>query len=285
MTHSIQNVFRCGTMSKNSVVDSLPLPLKEEAIIRPRFPRFHYHRRKDTPDRHDFGVMPRIIVATLIYLFASGSVGWWEAHAKGPSHIALVQTIALQILLTVALLFVIRQLVFHHVVHPLQRRADYDELTGALRAGPFWDHAEHQIQCALVAKQHIAFVFLDVDDFKQINDQYGHATGDLVLQSLGALLRKAVRHGDLVGRLGGEEFGWLMLGVTPEEALVATNRVLQSCAIQTTKGRFVVGLSGGLATADGKLGNNPTAWDLARRADRALYQAKASGKGQIHRAD
>ena len=180
---------------------------------------------------------------------------------------------------------VIRHVVLRHVVHPLLHCAQYDELTGALRAGPFWDHAEDRIRRALAAKQPVAFVFLDVDDFKHINDQFGHATGDLVLQSLGALLRQAVRHGDLLGRLGGEEFGWLMLGVTPEEAYLATHRVLESCSLQNTRGRPVVGLSGGLATADGALDPTPTAWDLARRADRALYQAKANGKGQVQRAD
>lgn len=230
--------------------------------------------------------MPRIVGATLIYLLASGSLGWWETHVQpaGPRG-ALVQTVTLQILLTVAFLLVVRHFVLRHVVHPLLHRAQYDELTGALRAGPFWDHAEERIRRALGAQQPVAFVFLDVDDFKHINDQYGHATGDLVLQSLGVLLRHAVRQGDLLGRLGGEEFGWLMLGITPDEAYAATNRVLESCALQTTRGRPVVGLSGGLATADGKRGQHPTAWDLARRADRALYEAKSSGKGHVQRAD
>lgn len=249
------------------------------------FRRSENHRRKSALDRHDFGVMPRIVVATMVYVFASGSLGWWEVHGNSPPHSALIQTITIQILLTIALLIVIRQFVFGHVVHPLQRQAQYDELTGALRARPFWDFAEDKIQRAFAEKQRIAFVFLDVDDFKKINDQHGHAMGDLVLQALGTLLHQSVRHGDLIGRLGGEEFGWLMLGVTPEEAFAATNRVLNACAAQTTQGRFVVGLSGGLATANGELESRSSVWDLARRADRALYQAKAQGKGQVHVAD
>lgn len=219
----------------------------------------------------------------LLYAIVSTAIGWWGTLRPPTS--SITRTILLQVVLLVIFLIVLRRMFVHHILRPLQHRAHHDDLTGLLRAGSFWERAEDLTQSALAAHYPVAFVFLDVDDFKQINDQYGHATGDLVLQSIGTLLRRAVRQGDLLGRLGGEEFGWLMIGITGDEALAITQRVLAACAQQNTPGRPTVGLSGGLAVVDGSTTSRITAWDLARKADQALYRAKAHGKGHIRRAE
>ncbi len=106
--------------------------------------------------------------------------------------------------------------------------------------------------------------------------------GDAVLYAFGTLFKAHGRHEDIIGRLGGEEFGWVLSGCTTEEAVRAANRLL--AAFQAT---HCDGLAGTCAFSAGVAGwqaNDPvpsSVWDVARPADRALYQAKAQGKGQV----
>lgn len=164
--------------------------------------------------------------------------------------------------LTMSLSFTIRFLVLTRLVQPLQRRADYDELTACGRP---W-----------------AFVYGDLDDFKWINNTAGHLTGDAVLQKFGSLLKAHACEEDLVGRVGGEEFGWVLSGCTTEEAVSAANRLL--AAFQAT---HCDGLGRTCAFSAGVAGwqeNDPvpgSVWDVARPADQALYQAKTQGKGRV----
>jgi diguanylate cyclase (GGDEF)-like protein len=180
------------------------------------------------------------------------------------------------------LLVVIRRVVVTHFIRPLRRRADYDELTGVYRPEVFWQRAEALTRTLTACGRPWAFVYLDLDDFKQVNDTAGHLTGDAVLRKFGALLKAHGRQEDIIGRLGGEEFGWVLSGCTTEEAVNAANRLLT--AFQAT---HCDGLARTCAFSAGVAGwktNDPvpsSVWDVARPADRALYQAKAQGKGRV----
>ncbi len=243
-------------------------------------------RRRSSQLKRRSAFAIRIVAAAVLYTVLSTLIGWWGTFRTPTGALASVtRTIVLQVVLLVLFLIVLRRMFVRFVLRPLQHRAHYDDLTGLLRAGSFWERAEDLMQRALVTQYPVAFVFLDLDDFKHINDEFGHATGDLVLQSIGALLRREIRKGDLIGRLGGEEFGWLMVGTTGEEAFAVTQRVLTACAQLNTPGRPQIGLSGGLAVVDGRAMSHITAWDLARKADQALYRAKANGKGHVRRAE
>jgi len=184
--------------------------------------------------------------------------------------------------LTMVLLFTIRFLVLTRLVRPLQRRADYDELTGVYRSRVFWQRADVLTRTLTADGRAWAFVYLDLDDFKQVNDTAGHLTGDAVLRTFGALLKAHGRQEDLMGRLGGEEFGWVLGGCTTEEAVQAANRLLAvfqatSCDGLAKTCAFSAGVAGWQA-------NDPipeSVWDVARPADQALYQAKAEGKGRV----
>lgn len=126
-----------------------------------------------------------------------------------------------------------------------------------------------------------AFLILDMDCFKQINDVYGHATGDIVLQKFGQLLQNTFRENDILGRIGGDEFVVVMKNVqTKDMAIKKAGELLaktQGYRIEELKGKKIsisIGIS--MAPKDGDC-----YMDLYKRADQALYQAKRSGKGRV----
>jgi two-component system cell cycle response regulator len=123
---------------------------------------------------------------------------------------------------------------------------------------------------------------LDIDHFKRVNDTYGHDVGDLVLKGFAAQLQEIVRGGDLLCRLGGEEFVVVMPGVDATEATRIAER-----ARRTTESRDfgVDGAAGSVSiTVSIGLAQWQEGWDpvqLYRRADRALYLSKAAGRNRV----
>ncbi|WP_022798192.1 GGDEF domain-containing protein [Thermus islandicus] len=118
-----------------------------------------------------------------------------------------------------------------------------------------------------------SLVLLDLDDFKRWNDERGHPEGDLLLKEVARFLVAQVRQGDLVGRWGGEKFALLLPATGPREALAIAQRLRQGLRALGITGSF------GVAAYRGDL------QDLYRRADEALYRAKALGKDQVVLAD
>ena len=226
-------------------------------------------------------VMMVMALVTTGFAAASVLVGWWAAETRAALGVLVARLILVEGLITMAYGTIILRILGRGVIRPWQRAASEDDLTGVLRAGAFWDRAEEVAAQAQRTGQSLAFVFFDVDNFKAINDTYGHAVGDAVLHALGGILRQSVRHGDVLGRLGGEEFGWLMTAVAADDARAAAERVLTRCQTLSVQGLRGFGLSGGLALATDPTHHPMTAWDLGRQADRGLYLAKAHGKGRI----
>ncbi len=207
----------------------------------------------------------------------------WEKLADTPPTLdrPLLWTSGVDWAITMALLAIIRLLVLHCLVRLLQHRADYDALTGVRRPGVFWHRAEQVTHQLTRSGKLWAFVYCDLDDFKQINDTAGHLTGDAVLRIFGTLLKGHARQNDVVGRLGGEEFGWVLGGCTTEEAVTAANRLLAAFRAAHYDGMAGFSFSAGVA---GWIGEEPipaSVWDVARQADHALYQAKTQGKGRV----
>lgn len=184
-----------------------------------------------------------------------------------------------------------RSTVFDHtemkrVQVQLERMARSDALTGLSNRRDFYDKAEHEIARSHRSMQAFCVLMLDVDFFKKINDEYGHAGGDDVLVQLAQLLVAQLRSMDLPARIGGEEFAVLMPGTPLAEAVNAAERVrlaLQTTAVALRDGRKVyVTASMGLSQW------NPGDADIEaplKRADAALYQAKATGRNRVCTAD
>lgn len=165
----------------------------------------------------------------------------------------------------------------------LDRAAHEDVLTGLHNRR----HAEFAlpllIEGARMAAQVISVATLDVDHFKKINDTYGHAVGDAVLQQLAQLLRHRLRSADLLARIGGEEFVAVLVGIAPPQAAEICERlrlaVVEHDWAAITPGlvvRISVGIAGGAPA------QNPPHDTLLHRADRALYAAKRGGRNRVH---
>ena len=123
-----------------------------------------------------------------------------------------------------------------------------------------------------------AVLFMDIDHFKQINDTYGHHTGDHILQQFASVLEGAVRESDFVARFGGEEFLAILLDTNTEGALRSAEKIRRAVAERSFPVVGQLTLSMGVATARAEDGNEDEA---VRRADAALYQAKRDGRNRV----
>jgi diguanylate cyclase (GGDEF)-like protein len=163
----------------------------------------------------------------------------------------------------------------------LDRAAHEDVLTGLHNRR----HAEFAlpllVEGARVAGEVISLAMLDLDHFKQINDTYGHAVGDAVLQQLAQLLRHRLRSADLLARIGGEEFVAVLVGISPQQAGEICER-LRLAVAEHDWGRLAAGMRVHISV--GIAGGPPPqqANDLLDRADKALYTAKRGGRNQVH---
>jgi diguanylate cyclase (GGDEF)-like protein len=165
----------------------------------------------------------------------------------------------------------------------VQELATTDELTGQHNRRHFYAIAGALVQAAARGGRDLAAAMLDIDKFKNINDTHGHGVGDEVIRTVAARVRAAIRHSDVLGRYGGEEFA-VVLPDHGGNALELAERMRQAVGdepIATQAGPLRVTISVGLAgldAADGGLDQ------LLARADHALYQAKEGGRNQVAQA-
>jgi diguanylate cyclase (GGDEF)-like protein len=164
----------------------------------------------------------------------------------------------------------------------IHEQAFRDALTGLANRRLFLDRLSHVLdRLRGRSAARVAVVFLDVDNFKHLNDRLGHPAGDEVLQAIGERLRLAIRPGDTAARLGGDEFAILLEEVSDEaEAITVAERLIAGIGAPITlaDGSPRIGASIGVAMS-GTSGD--TADDLLRNADIAMYAAKAAGRGRI----
>jgi len=161
----------------------------------------------------------------------------------------------------------------------LVHRALHDPLTGLPNRALLMDRLGHALARAVRQRRRVAVLFLDLDNFKVINDSLGHEAGDLLLAEVGHRLLDAVRGGDTVARFGGDEFAVLLEDVVnAEQAEASAERI--AAALRTPLELFgrelTISVSIGIAVSQ-RTSNEPE--DMLREADLAMYHAKAGGKG------
>lgn len=161
--------------------------------------------------------------------------------------------------------------------------AERDPLTQLYNRGVFDRGLLRAVRSAEDEGAPLSLAVLDVDHFKQVNDEYGHPVGDQVLTRVAALLQAAVRQDDLAARIGGEEFALVLPGSPVEAASEVVERIRASVEAEifgVEGATFSVTLSAGVAILD----DDETAAALLKRADEALYAAKQAGRNQAVRA-
>ena len=173
----------------------------------------------------------------------------------------------------------------HHELAALYQVARHDALvdplTGLGNHRAFQELLGHELEQSRRLRYPVALMLLDLDDFKQVNDRGGHASGDAVLSAFGRLLTGCIRRGDEAFRIGGDEFAVVMPRTDAEGGLILARRVLAT-ALEPAAGsgsrRAPVSFSAGVAAApeDGTV-----AGELAARADAALYWGKRHGRTSV----
>jgi diguanylate cyclase (GGDEF)-like protein len=147
----------------------------------------------------------------------------------------------------------------------------------------FFKKATEEFDIAIEERQRIALIMFDLDDFKEVNDIFGHQAGDMVLQEMAAMFRKELTDDDLFARYGGEEFIIFQRNKTIDEAAKVANRL---CALLKAHvfihEKRTIRASASFGVAGVKKQINQSLDRYIKEADDALYKAKALGKKQIY---
>ena len=162
----------------------------------------------------------------------------------------------------------------------LRRLATTDELTGVMNRRAFIEAAQREFERTQRYRRLTAVLALDIDHFKTVNDEYGHAGGDLVLQACAARWQAALREHDLLGRTGGEEFCVVLPETSGTDAAHVAERLraaIEGTPVLGTTRRVSVSIGWTVIVA------TDTAWaPVLQRADAALYKAKHGGRNRVH---
>lgn len=214
----------------------------------------------------------------VLILAVIGAVGFflgallWVEQAPSPSRFVapysgteLVDAVmAMGLLAFLFHVYRARSMSFYHRLQESKERlramASTDVLTGLLNARAYYERCDQFLLATRRKRSPFAVLFIDLDHFKAINDQHGHATGDVVLQCVGHLIAQSVRQSDLAGRIGGEEFA-VLLPDTEAQGL----RLSISASIGVALG--------GMAEQNMQ--------DIQHQADPAMYEAKAAGRNRV----
>jgi len=152
-----------------------------------------------------------------------------------------------------------------------------DGLTGLFNHTYFYQQIDFEVRRYARYGTLVSLVLIDIDDFKEVNDAYGHQEGDRILEAMGRTLMRVARDSDICCRYGGEEFAVILPLTDVHEAEVIANRLRTELAERLPDGRTVT-VSIGAASCGKRTG---TYRDLVEKADAALYNAKRSGKNRV----
>jgi diguanylate cyclase (GGDEF)-like protein len=159
----------------------------------------------------------------------------------------------------------------------VQRQAHHDPLTGLANRALFEDAFARQLALSERAGSPFAVLAIDLDEFKAVNDQLGHAAGDAVLREAAGRITGTVRASDMAARMGGDEFSVLLADANREEAVQTAERLVAALSQPYPGVSTPVSASVGIAIYHAEA--KPA--DLLDTADRALYQAKRSGRNRV----
>ena len=163
----------------------------------------------------------------------------------------------------------------------VQQMARIDEVTSLLNRRAFCEMGEYEINRANRLLHPISLAMVDLDDFKQVNDQFSHLTGDEVLRAVARLCRDNLRNIDIIGRYGGDEMVILMPETNKESAFMAMDRLrneIEGTSFKVRENEFHITASFGVASHQR---NAPTISEIMDQADSSLHTAKKDGKNCV----
>ncbi|MGB5605051.1 MAG: EAL domain-containing protein, partial [Gammaproteobacteria bacterium] len=164
----------------------------------------------------------------------------------------------------------------------LSYQASHDALTGLINRFEFEKHLQWALDSAHREQTTHALMYLDLDQFKVVNDTCGHVAGDELLRQLSAILERHVRSHDTLARLGGDEFGVILKDCAPEYSISVANELLnnvQEFRFVWEDKTFAIGASIGVVMIDA---NSKSLTDILSAADSACYSAKDAGRNRVH---
>ena len=232
-----------------------------------------------------FGVFPLVVLNAVVCLGNTATIAL-GAMSFTPDHVmeATSYRTGLALLslapLAVACAYALRM----QALQKLSHAVNHDYLTGVLARRALMEQGQKMLSRLAEAGQPVSVLMLDIDHFKMVNDRYGHAQGDVVLQEFAVLARDALRPDDLLGRMGGEEFAIILPRTGREQAMAVGQRLCE----RFREHRFPLPnqdsmratLSVGLHAVS-TITPQETLEQLLSRADEALYTAKNSGRNQV----
>ncbi|HEX5798997.1 MAG TPA: diguanylate cyclase [Gaiellaceae bacterium] len=165
-----------------------------------------------------------------------------------------------------------------HIRARLEHQAQTDSLTGLYNHRYFHERLRHELTRASSSHESVGLVMMDIDDFKKVNDVYGHGVGDQMLAGLADQLRGAVRSTDVVCRIGGEEFAVIVPAGRAKHALALASRLASRLELAEVEGAGRISVSIGIAHGPEQAAN---ARELIACAEAAMMTAKARGKNQV----
>ncbi len=210
-----------------------------------------------------------------IYLVIDANLEDFIKSTKSTLYISIF----ISLILTIIIILIIYHIVKRYITE-LELLSNYDKLTGIANRGNFQELFQKQILRKKRNNQELALVFVDIDDFKAVNDDFGHDKGDIVLKSIAQILQKNIRQTDLIARWGGEEFIIVLVDSTLENSTLITKKlqlaIEQDSSLQKLLGRKITGSFGLTMLKESDSENSATI-----RADKAMYDAKNSGKNRV----
>lgn len=235
--------------------------------------------------RVEVAILPAVALLLMHALFCFGLLladGWpalewiWNEQTSGFMTWRLLESF----LFAIGIAFVTLAMVHERAELRYRAVANRDPLTEIGNRRAFMEGAQARLAACAASGRPVALLLCDLDHFKRLNDSHGHAMGDAALVAFGRVLARSVRHHDVCGRIGGEEFACLLAEADAAVAAQVAERVRRECselALQAAE-PVAVSVSIGLAASE------QAGYDLAillAQADRALYRAKAGGRDRV----
>lgn len=238
-------------------------------------------RKRDRLDRTLMAVLALSALQFLAKPFIAAALGGWGANPQsysGTAYAMVSQSLGTVVALALALSMVV--ILVRDALGEAAARSETDALSGLLNRGGFERQAEAALLDATRRGIAVSLVLTDLDRFKEVNDTFGHACGDRVIESFAAFLRDAGTPGHVAGRIGGEEFAILLPGANLAAARLfaeGTRSAFGALPIDPLPAHRRCTASFGVA----ELQPLESFWMMMRRADKALYDAKNAGRDQV----